>query len=158
MTDGEAAAGLRRPTVYTAHRRVEFADTDLAGIAHFARFLVFMETAEHELLRSLGDEVHGERDGARYGWPRVAVECEYLRPVSFGEELEIRVSLLRLGATSLTFEHRFLRRGELVAHGRMTSVCCRLDGPEGPAAVPIPAPLAERLAEHLGEAPGPKPR
>jgi YbgC/YbaW family acyl-CoA thioester hydrolase len=154
VTDREAAARFRRPTAYTAHRRVELADTDLAGIAHFARFLVFMETAEHELLRSLGAEVHAEHGGARYGWPRVAVQCEYLRPVSFGQQLEIRVSLVRQGTTSLTFEHRILRGSELVAHGRMTSVCCRLDGPEGPAAVPIPAPLAERL----GEASEPEPR
>jgi len=136
-----------RPTEHVSRRRVEFADTDLAGIAHFARFLVFMETAEHELLRALGATVHEERGSARYGWPRVAVHCEYLRPVSFGDELEIRVRLVRKGRTSLTFEHRFLRAGELVARGQMTSVCCRLDGPLGPASVAVPPEVAERLRE-----------
>ena len=35
---------------YRTSRRIEFADTDMAGIAHFSRFYVFMEQAEHEFL------------------------------------------------------------------------------------------------------------
>ena len=35
-------------------RRVEFHETDAAGIAHFSSLLIFMEQAEHALLRSLG--------------------------------------------------------------------------------------------------------
>ncbi|MHC4772214.1 MAG: acyl-CoA thioesterase, partial [Planctomycetota bacterium] len=31
------------------HRRVEFHDTDMAGIVHFTAYFRFMETAEHEL-------------------------------------------------------------------------------------------------------------
>jgi acyl-CoA thioester hydrolase len=141
------------PLEHVAYRRVEFADTDMAGIVHFARFLVFMETAEHELLRSLGAEVHTEEEGTRHGWPRVAVQCEYLRPVSFGDELEIRLRVVRKGRTSLTFEHRFFRAGELVARGRMTSVCCRLDGGEGLTAAPIPQQIMDRLAEGPEKAP-----
>lgn len=129
-----------------SRRRVEFADTDMAGIAHFARFFVFMETAEHELLRALGTEVHSEHEGHPIGWPRVATECEYLAPARFGDVLEIETRVARKGETSLTFEHRFLRRGEVIARGRMTSVCCRLDG-EGPRAIPMPRLVAERLEE-----------
>ena len=46
---------------------MEFADTDMGGIVHFSRFFVFMETAEHEFLRSLGADIEGE------GTPRVVV-------------------------------------------------------------------------------------
>jgi hypothetical protein len=35
-------------------RRVEFSDTDAAGIAHFVAFFRWMEQAEHDLLRSVG--------------------------------------------------------------------------------------------------------
>ena len=35
------------PYEYYIKRRVEFSDTDMAGIVHFARFFVFMEAAEH---------------------------------------------------------------------------------------------------------------
>ena len=136
---------------HTTRRRVEFVDTDMAGIVHFARFLVFMETAEHELLRHLGTEVHAEVDGMKIGWPRKATECEYLAPVRFAEEVEIRTRVVRKGRTSLTFEHVFERDGEVVARGRMTSVCCQLDAPDGLRAVPIPAVIADRLEEAPGE-------
>jgi len=39
---------------YRTRRRIEFSDTDAGGLVHFARFFVFMEIAEHELLRALG--------------------------------------------------------------------------------------------------------
>ena len=48
---------------FRTRRRVEFADTDMAGICHFARYAIFMETAEHELLEALGQSVHMEMDG-----------------------------------------------------------------------------------------------
>jgi len=35
---------------YKTKRKIEFADTDLAGICHFARFFIFMETTEHQFL------------------------------------------------------------------------------------------------------------
>lgn len=141
------APGNHPPTLveHVVRRRAEFADTDLAGIVHFARFFVFMETAEHELLRALGLEVDAEVGGVRLGWPRVSAECEYRRPVRFGEEVEIRVRVVHKGRTSLTFEHTFFRDGEVVAVGRVTSVCCELGAPGGPRPVPIPDRLADRL-------------
>ena len=38
-------------------RRVEFSETDLAGIMHFSNFFRFMESAEHAFFRSLGFSV-----------------------------------------------------------------------------------------------------
>ena len=43
---------------FTTRRKIEFADTDMGGIVHFSRFVVFMETAEHQFLESLGSCVH----------------------------------------------------------------------------------------------------
>ena len=59
---------------YRTRRRMEFADTDMAGTTHFSRFHLFMEQAETELLRSLGLTVQGGTDdeGNVIGWPRLA--------------------------------------------------------------------------------------
>ena len=40
-----------------AHRKVEFSDTDMAGIVHFSRLIVFMENAEHAFIEALGGSV-----------------------------------------------------------------------------------------------------
>ena len=39
---------------FKAIRRVEFAETDMAGIVHYSNFFRYMETAEHGFFRSLG--------------------------------------------------------------------------------------------------------
>ncbi len=42
------------PHEFTITRRVEFSETDMAGIMHYSNFFRFMETAEHAFFRSLG--------------------------------------------------------------------------------------------------------
>ncbi|HVT59721.1 MAG TPA: thioesterase family protein [Thermoanaerobaculia bacterium] len=132
---------------YRTRRRVEFADTDLSGLVHFARFFVFMETAEHEFLRSLGVDPGAllVEDGRLIGWPRAAASCEYLAPAHYGEELEIHLQVERVGRTSLTFSIAISRGATAVARGKVTTVCCVLNEPSGPRPVPIPATLARRL-------------
>ena len=85
-------------------REVDFADTDMGGIMHFARFVVFMETAEHEFLNALGTSVALVHDGQHVGWPRVAVSVEYRRPARFGDVLDIHVRVLRKGTKSSSSE------------------------------------------------------
>lgn len=129
-------------------RRVEFADTDLGGIVHFARFFVFMETAEHELMRSLGTSVHVTDDDARViGWPRIEARCEFLAPLYFGDEVEIVLKVARKGRRAVTYDAELFARGLLCARGRMSSVCCVLNDSAGLEPIPIPEPLASRLAE-----------
>ena len=42
---------------YRTQRRVEFSHTDMAGIVHFSRYFIYMESVEHEFLRHLGTSV-----------------------------------------------------------------------------------------------------
>ena len=130
---------------FTTRRRVEFADTDTGGIVHFSRFFVFMETAEHEFLRSLGTEVHFEHEGETVGWPRVDASCTYRKPARFADVLDIELRIARKGSRSMSYGLRFLRDGELIAEGKVTSVCCVLSDPAGIRAIDIPAFLAEKL-------------
>lgn len=128
-------------------RRIEFADTDLAGIVHFARFFVFMETAEHEFLRSLGTSVSTTHEGDQIGWPRLAASCEYLSPLRFEDEVDILVKVKRKGRKSLTYSFEFRRGDTLIARGQMTSACCICNPGEAIRAIPIPEELARKIAE-----------
>ena len=132
---------------FRTQRRVEFADTDQAGLVHFARFFVFMETAEHELLRSLGTEVHRQWQGREIGWPRVAASCRYLSAARFADLLEIEVRVKRKGAKSMTYTIDFSRDGEPIASGELSSVCCVVGGDDGLESIPIPDDMAQRLVE-----------
>lgn len=133
--------------VYRTQRRVEFADTDMAGIVHFSRFFVFMETAEHAFMREVGaPSVHFEHEGRRIGWPRRETGCQFHSPARVGDILDIEVRVLRKGRTSLTWGFVFHIGDRLVAEGRIACVCCALSE-SGLEPVPIPSFLAERLDE-----------
>ena len=131
--------------VFTHRRRIEFVDTDVSGNIHFSRFFIFMETAEHELLRSLGTTVHLKEGERTIGWPRVEAHCEYLKPVRFGDEIEIQVFVERQGTKSMSYEFKFVCRDEPVATGRMSAVCCVLGENGGLRAIPIPESIAAKL-------------
>jgi len=131
--------------VYKTTRRVEFRDTDAAGMAHFSVFFVFMEEAEHELLRHLGLSVMLSDDDGPISFPRVGARCDYQRSVKFEDVLEIEVSIVRLGQKSITYEFNFSHAGTPVASGQTTTVCCRLDGHGNPASMPIPAWVSQKL-------------
>lgn len=135
---------------FMTQRRVEFADTDMARIVHFARFFPFMEAAEHEMLRSLlGDDrqVHFTYEGQEVGWPRAKASCSYSSPARLGDILDIRVFIRRKGTKSLTYGFEFSCQGRRVADGEITAICCAMGGEEGLKAIPIPPFLADQLEE-----------
>ena len=128
-------------------RKVEFADTDMAGIMHFARFGIFMETAEHEFLEAIGAPIHQRFDGLEIGWPRVKVSLEFRRPAYFRDVIDIRLRVLRKGRSSMTYGFLFSRNGEELARGEVKTACCVIRKGGGLDAIPIPDSIADAIEE-----------
>jgi acyl-CoA thioester hydrolase len=130
-------------------KRVEFSETDMAGIVHFSNFFRYMEMTEHAFFRSLGYSVHAEIDGVNYGWPRVSVSCDYRKPVRFEDELEIELLIVEKKAKAI--EYRFVLRqvladsNPIVAIGTVVTVCVAMDGEDGMKSMPIPEALASLI-------------
>src|SRR3954451_24570028 len=119
------------PPAFTTTRRVEFGDTDMAGIMHFANFFRFMEAAETSYLHARGLSVSWRVDGVKWGFPRVSVSCDYQKPAKFEDVLTIAVSVEKVGTKSVTYRFDFKNQNsEPLAVGRMTSVYCRATGPD----------------------------
>ena len=130
---------------FRTQRRIEFADTDMAGIAHFSRFIVFMEAAEHEFLRSLGLSVHMQHDGDTISWPRLKTACEYFRPVRFEDILDIHLHIEHRGNKSLGYRFDFYKADEHIASGQLKVACCICNEGEKMRAIPIPPFIAEKI-------------
>jgi len=131
-------------------RLVEFHDTDMAGIMHFAAFYLYMASTEHELYRSLGISLcsqseQGSLRDLSLTFPRVSASCDFKSPARCEEILDIVVSIVKLGKKSLTFNFEFTHEGREVASGQMTSVCCHVKPNEPIKSVPIPAEIVEKL-------------
>jgi 4-hydroxybenzoyl-CoA thioesterase/acyl-CoA thioester hydrolase len=130
---------------FLTSRRVEFSDTDAAGIMHFTAFFRLMEQAEHELLRSVGLSVEMHDSGGKLSWPRVSAHCDYQAAARFEDVLEIEVRIQRLGNRSVIYAHRIKRDQTQLATGEITAVCCRIVAGQLPQPVPIPADIADKL-------------
>src|SRR3954470_13363224 len=103
------------PTEFTITRRVQFAETDMAGIVHFANYFRMMEEVEHAFFRSVGLSVSMQHDGMHVGWPRVAAACEYFGPIQFEDEVELRLRVTKVGDKSFNYEVDFVVAGRRAA-------------------------------------------
>ena len=137
---------------FRTRRIVEFRDTDAAGIVHFSAFFPWMESAEHEMLRTAGIEVLPDfsKHADSVTWPRVSVRCDYSNAARFEDWLEISVSVSEIGRSSVHYSIDFTREtkdGEFVrvAAGKTVVVCCRLRPGGGLEKVPIPAEIRAKL-------------
>ena len=135
---------------YRVVRRVEFSETDLAGIMHFSNFFRYMEAAEHAFFRSLGCSIHSTVNGKTVGWPRVHAECEYRRPLCFEDEVEIHLLVRKVRSKAIEYAFVFRKLNsqpvEVAARGALTVVCgSHTAGQGGMKAIRIPAGLAGKL-------------
>lgn len=135
--------------IFRTVRLVEFHDTDMAGIMHFASFFQYMESAEHELLRSLGFSVHSVVDGQTLSFPRVAASCQYHSAARCEQALEIAVTVARLGTKSITYDFQFTHAEREVATGSLTCVCCYVEVGAPLVSVAVPVELAEKLRPYI---------
>lgn len=134
------------PREFTITRRVQFAETDLAGIMHYANYFRWMEEVEHAFFRSMGLSIIQPHEGGTLSWPRVKVDCEYFGPVRFEDELKMRLVITDIGEKSVTYETLFSFHGKRVARGRIKMVCCLMKD-DTFSSIPIPGFLRSLLED-----------
>ena len=137
------------PYEFKAVRRVEFSETDMAGIVHFSNFFRYMETAENGFFRLLGYSVVMNQFDPHVGWPRVHAECDYRQPLRFEDEVEIHLLVTEKKSKSLSYLFKFTKLNgaarEEVARGALTVVCVTKQADGRMAAVHIPKAFAEKI-------------
>lgn len=149
------------PYEFKMTRRVEFADTDMAGIMHFSNYFRMMEATEHAFFRSLGSSIHTEINGEAIGWPRVSAHCDYQRPLRFEEEVSVHLLVTEVRTRSIRYLFIFRKAadGSEVARGQITAVCATLKSATGRmAATAIPETIRVQITAAPEEMTKPVPR
>lgn len=133
---------MTSPATFLYSRRIEFADTDAAGVAHFSRLLVMVEEAEHAFFRSLKIPILNKETA----WPVVALDISYFLKCEFGDELTIGIHPLKMGNSSFTyaFKSTRLNDGESVDVFKGTITKCHIDPRQG-----LPAPIPESFRHFI---------
>lgn len=129
-------------------RRVEFSETDMAGIMHFSNFFRFMETAEHGFFRSLGYSIVTRNIEVPVGWPRVHAQCDFKAPLRFEDEVEVQLLVAEKRSKALTYVFKLRKLNSPtpieVARGKITVVCVMHDGSKM-TACNIPKEIADKI-------------
>lgn len=139
------------PDEFKKQRRVEFSETDMAGIIHYSSYFQYMEEAEHEFFRSLGLSVELYVEGVAYGFPRIATRCEFSRPLRFEDVVVVHLRVSRVGRASVTYQYLFSLDNEEVARGEVSVACVIRDEAGKMKTCELPEALSSQLSVYPTE-------
>jgi 4-hydroxybenzoyl-CoA thioesterase len=134
---------------FRAHIKVCFSDIDYAGIVYYPRFLHYFHLAMEEFFgAALGMEYPQVLIQHRIGFPTVHLETDFAKPLKYGDELEVEVTIKNVGRSSITWGYKVFRITEpetVIVKGWNVTVTVNLDTFEK---LETPDWLKEKLIEH----------
>jgi 4-hydroxybenzoyl-CoA thioesterase len=126
-------------------------DCDIAGIVYYPKFF--------DMINALTEDWFSEELGTSYaelmrtrhvGFPTVRVNCDFLVPCQFGEDIELSLFVASLGRTSMALDFRGQVGGRSCLRAVHTLVMMSRDTY---SAVPIPEELRTRIEPFLNTEP-----
>jgi acyl-CoA thioester hydrolase len=105
---------------------IHFGDTDPYGVVYFASYFRYCHHGIEAFFQHYGFPPHKYfRNVDRgFGLPVVEASCRFLKPVKYGDELWLDVSVKKFKSKAVTFEFSFYEKEseQLVAQGEATIV------------------------------------
>ena len=107
-------------------RKVNFHETDKMGITHHSNYIKWMEEARIYYFSTLGLS-YAELEKNGVGSPVVNVNCKYILPTTFDDEIDISVKFTRYNGVVLNVEYTMVnaKTGKTVCTA--TSESCFVD-------------------------------
>ena len=109
--------GLPDPARVVLKRRIEWMDTDAAGIYHWTTVFRLAEAAEAALHTALG--IADFTFGAT---PRVAVQATFARSLRFNDPVDVNFEVAAIGRTSVEYAMSIAADGGTAAQGTVKTV------------------------------------
>lgn len=120
--------------MHTYIHKVNYYETDKMGITHHSNYIRWMEEARMDLLKHIGYGMRKlEADGITS--PVMSVECQYKRPTTFDDKIQIEVALEKYTGVKLEMRYTMsnLENGLLVFTAKSSH--CFIDATGKPIAV-----------------------
>lgn len=98
--------------------RVRYADTDQMGVTYHANYLVWFEVGRTDWLRHHG-WTYREMEAEGFQLPVIEVQCRYLAPARYDDELEVhtRASLVTPARVRFDYEVKLAEGNGVAATG-----------------------------------------
>lgn len=129
----------------TFHTRIKvrFGDADPAGLVYYPVIFHYFHIGLEEFFRARCGISYDKliRD-ERLGFPTVKTEAEFFVPLVYGDEVDVYVSVSRMGRASAVFEYNAQRASDQTLCARATHVQVAMNM-DTRRAVPIPEKYRE---------------
>jgi acyl-CoA thioester hydrolase len=100
--------------------RIRFIDTDASGRIHYTAMFRYFESAEIEFMRTIGIHYDPKQ---KFAFPRVHAECDFRLALQHDDLIEIELRVANIGNSSIKFDFRTLKGGDLAAFGNVVVAC-----------------------------------
>jgi acyl-CoA thioester hydrolase len=110
-------------------KKVQYYETDMMGIVHHANYIRWMEEARIDFLDQMGFP-YARMEAEGIISPVRAVSCQYKKPCTFGDTLNIAVATDSFNGVVLTLRYDMTREadGALICQATSEHVFLRRDG------------------------------
>ena len=124
-----AAKGLTGMS-FTTSITVRFGDVDSAGIVYYPRYPHYLHVGmERFFAEALGVDYAELIVERHFGLPTVRLEMDYLRPLRYGDIIEMTIRIGSIGTTSVEWLYELGQQGgeDICARARTVTVATDLD-------------------------------
>lgn len=129
---------------FTYPRGVRFQDVDAAGIVFYPRILEYFHDGYAEFLEQKGCQLSAILSEKSWIAPIRHADAEFLRPLRFGERLDVVIARARQDATSLVVGYQLKQQTQLAAVGQTLHLF--LDA-KSYTRIPLPAIIDEAFRD-----------
>jgi acyl-CoA thioester hydrolase len=96
--------------------KVQYYETDMMGVTHHSNYIRWMEEARIELMDRMGfPYIKMEAEGVIV--PVKSLKVDYLKPCTFGDEVEITVGIQNFNGVVITIGYEMRVKDETVCRG-----------------------------------------
>lgn len=116
----------------TYKHKVQYYETDKQGVTHHSNYIRIMEETRVDAMEQMGFG-YERMEAAGVFSPVMSVTCDYKRPTTFADVIEVEISVAELSRLKTKFEYRMTCNGVVVCVG--TSLHCFLNANGRPVVI-----------------------
>lgn len=105
--------------IYPYERKIYYYETDKMGIVHHSNYIRIFEEARMNFLEQAGIPYEKIESAGLYV-PILSVECNYKKPLTFGETFAVYSEIVKFNGVKLDIEYKIISRmtGEVCITGK----------------------------------------
>lgn len=112
--------------------KVQYYETDKQGVTHHSNYIRIMEEARVYAMEQMGFGYERMEEAGVFS-PVMGVTCDYKRPTTFPDIINVEISVAELSKLKAMFAYKMTCNNKVVCHG--TSLHCFLDRNGRPIAI-----------------------